>query len=62
SAEIARADMVNLYKSWLKSAGVITPPDIQVEISPRFALNKEELSAKLKDKNITIQGDLYLGL
>jgi len=60
SAETARADMVNLYKSWLESAGVVAPPDIQVEISPLLALNKEELSAKLKDKNITIQGDIYL--
>jgi UDP-N-acetylglucosamine/UDP-N-acetylgalactosamine diphosphorylase len=61
SAETARADMVNLYKSWLKSAGVITPPDIQVEISPRFALNKEELSAKLEGRNIEIREDTYFG-
>jgi UDP-N-acetylglucosamine/UDP-N-acetylgalactosamine diphosphorylase len=60
SVKTARADMDNLYKGWLESAGVVIPPDIQVEISPLFALDREELSAKLKDKSITIQGNLYL--
>ena len=62
SAETARADMVNLYKSWLESAGVVIPPGIQVEISPLFALDREELAAKLEGKHLEMKGDLYLGL
>ena len=62
SAKTTRADMVNLYKSWLESAGVTAPPDIQVEISPLFALDREELAHKLEGKRLEIKGDLYLGL
>ncbi len=62
SAETARADMVNLYKGWLESAGIIAPPDIEVEISPLFALDREELAHKLEGKCIEIKGELYLGL
>jgi len=61
SPETAHADMVNLHKGWLESAGVAVPPGIKIEINPLFALDREELSTKLKGKNIEIREDAYFG-
>jgi len=57
----ARAAMSNLYKTWLTDARVMVPSGIQVEISPLYALDKDELSRKLKQERLEIKGDLYLG-
>jgi len=53
--------MTNLHRHWLESAGVKIPPETQVEISPLFALSKEELAEKMKVNDFKIKGDIYLG-
>jgi hypothetical protein len=53
--------MVNLYRGWLESEGFNVPTDIKVEISPLFALDKQEFSAKIKGIDIKLDKDLYLG-
>lgn len=52
--------MNNLFRSWLREAGADIGPEVQVEISPLFALNKEELLSKLKGKKLVIRKDRYL--
>ena len=61
SPERARAAMRSLHRSWLKEAGIEVPPEIQAEISPLFALDKEELADKMRGKALTIRDDIYLG-
>ncbi|HQJ95126.1 MAG TPA: hypothetical protein PLT06_09880, partial [Syntrophorhabdaceae bacterium] len=61
SVETARIDMANLYRGWLESEGFNVPTDIKVEISPLFALDKQEFSAKIKGIDIKLDKDLYLG-
>ena len=43
SPETARSAMVDLYRSWLKKAGVHVAPEAAIEISPLFALDEDEL-------------------
>jgi hypothetical protein len=52
--------MNNLYRGWLEETGMTIPPDIQIEISPLFALDKEELVKKLKGKRLSIKEHVYL--
>jgi UDP-N-acetylglucosamine/UDP-N-acetylgalactosamine diphosphorylase len=65
SPQNARAAMVSLFASWLEAAGINVPrtedgkSKFALEISPLFALDAEELAAKV-DKNLKICGDLYL--
>ena len=53
SPETARRDMVNLAAKWLEEAGMKVPRDaegnalVPVEVSPRFALDREELIEKI---------------
>jgi UDP-N-acetylglucosamine/UDP-N-acetylgalactosamine diphosphorylase len=60
SPETARQAMVDLHRKWLKDAGAEVAPGAKVEISPLFALNKEELREKLQGKRLKIEKDLYL--
>jgi UDP-N-acetylglucosamine/UDP-N-acetylgalactosamine diphosphorylase len=60
SPQTARRAMNNLFRSWLREAGADIGPEVQVEISPLFALNKEELLSKLKEKKLVIRKDRYL--
>ncbi len=60
SPETARRAMNNLFRGWLQEAGAEVAPEVQVEISPLFALNKEELLSKLKGKELVIRKDRYL--
>jgi UDP-N-acetylglucosamine/UDP-N-acetylgalactosamine diphosphorylase len=66
SPETARQDMMNLYADWLEYAGVSVPRDKdgnvdgRVEISPLFALDKEELAKKI-DRGLYFNKELYLG-
>ncbi|MCX5807546.1 MAG: UDPGP type 1 family protein [Proteobacteria bacterium] len=53
--------MNNLHRSWLENAGVKVPPAAQVEISPLFALDNEELKEKIKGKELQISKNIYLG-
>ncbi|MCX5813761.1 MAG: UTP--glucose-1-phosphate uridylyltransferase [Proteobacteria bacterium] len=61
SPDTARTAMSNLHRSRLEAAGVKMPPETRVEISPLFALDKEELAEKMKGKELQINGDIYLG-
>ncbi len=60
SPETASRAMNNLYRGWLEETGMAIPPDTQIEISPLFALDKEELVSKLKGSRLDIEGDVYL--
>jgi UDP-N-acetylglucosamine/UDP-N-acetylgalactosamine diphosphorylase len=59
SPDTARAAMNNLHRSWLLEAGAVLVPEAQVEISPLYALDKEELIRKLKGKKLLIRKDRY---
>jgi UDP-N-acetylglucosamine/UDP-N-acetylgalactosamine diphosphorylase len=68
SAETAREMMIARAVSWLESAGVIIPrkangsADCVIEIAPGFALDKEDIKAKLNQIPEIKPGDeLYLG-
>ena len=51
--------MNNLHRSWLLEAGAVLAPEAKVEISPVYALDKEELIRKLKGKKLLIRKDRY---
>jgi len=59
SPDTARAAMNRLHRSWLQEAGAVLAPDARVEISPLYALDKEELIGKLKGQKLLIQEDRY---
>ncbi|HBE44876.1 MAG TPA: hypothetical protein DDW17_05325 [Deltaproteobacteria bacterium] len=61
SQEIVRRDMNNFYRKWLQEAGFMVPQDINIEISPLFAIDKDELKEKLKGKSLSFEKDIYLG-
>ena len=48
TAEAVRAQMAALAREWLRQAGAEIDDDIAVEISPLFALDAEELAAKIQ--------------
>jgi UDP-N-acetylglucosamine/UDP-N-acetylgalactosamine diphosphorylase len=60
SPDTAKSAMIRLFKNWLKAAGVEVAPGATVEISPLYALDQEELSARLKGQDLKIDKDLYL--
>ncbi len=61
SPETAKAAMVARFTRWLSAAGVNVSPGVQVEISPLFALDEEELKCKVVKAGLkTIEADLYL--
>jgi UDP-N-acetylglucosamine/UDP-N-acetylgalactosamine diphosphorylase len=47
SPERVQAQMMALHRDWLRSAGVRVADDLPLEISPLFALDAEELRAKM---------------
>jgi UDP-N-acetylglucosamine/UDP-N-acetylgalactosamine diphosphorylase len=59
SPDTARMAMNNLHRSWLLEAGAVLAPEAQVEISPLYALDKEELIRKVKGQKWLIQEDRY---
>jgi UDP-N-acetylglucosamine/UDP-N-acetylgalactosamine diphosphorylase len=61
SPETARSAMMDLYRNWLREAGVIVSPDAAIEISPLFALDEAELGSKLRNKILSIETDRYFG-
>ena len=61
SPDTARAAMNDLYRAWLREAGAEVVPEARVEISPLYALDKEELLRKLKGKKLKIRADRYIG-
>jgi UDP-N-acetylglucosamine/UDP-N-acetylgalactosamine diphosphorylase len=48
SADTCRAAMIHLHRQWLESAGAKIAEDVPVEISPLFALDSEDVRAKIK--------------
>jgi UDP-N-acetylglucosamine pyrophosphorylase len=61
SPETARLAMNDLFKRWLVEAGAEVAPDARIEISPLFALDKEEVMEKLKGKRVEVREDTYFG-
>ena len=59
SPDTARLAMNNLFKGWLVEAGAEVAPQAQIEISPLFALDKEEVMEKLKGKKVGVREDTY---
>ena len=60
SPETARMAMADLHRQWLEEAGVKIAPDAKVEISPLYALDKEELKEKVKGQRLKVTKDLYM--
>jgi len=60
SPETVRKILSNMYKNWLNDAGIKVEPQVRVEISPLFALSKEELRSKIKGGSIRGDKDIYL--
>jgi UDP-N-acetylglucosamine pyrophosphorylase len=60
SPETVRKILSNMYKNWLNDAGIKVEPQVRVEISPLFALSKEELRSKIKGGSIGSDKDIYL--
>ncbi len=50
----------DLFRSWLKESGIQVTDDILVEISPLFALNREDLQARTSEIPVKIETDIYL--
>jgi UDP-N-acetylglucosamine/UDP-N-acetylgalactosamine diphosphorylase len=61
SPATAAAAMSNLYRSWLEGAGLKSYPHKLIEISPLFALDKEELAHRLVCEAPDQQEGIYWG-
>jgi len=61
SPDTARQAMNSLFRRWVTEAGGEVAPNAQVEISPLFALDKEELIEKLRGKKVMVGEDTYFG-
>jgi UDP-N-acetylglucosamine/UDP-N-acetylgalactosamine diphosphorylase len=61
SPDTARQAMNSLFRRWLTEAGGEVAPNAQVEISPLFAWDKEELIEKLRGKKVVVGEDTYFG-
>jgi UDP-N-acetylglucosamine/UDP-N-acetylgalactosamine diphosphorylase len=65
SPETARRTLMETFASWLEAAGVRVPRDedgalaVKIEISPLFALDREEAIRKIP-RDLKISGDLLL--
>ena len=57
--EIVQRQMMAQARKWLRAAGISVADDVKVEISPRFALDAEELARKIKPGTVIAQ-DTYL--
>jgi UDP-N-acetylglucosamine/UDP-N-acetylgalactosamine diphosphorylase len=59
SPDTARAALERLHRGWLREAGAVLAPEARVEISPLYALDREELIRKLKGQTLLIHEDRY---
>jgi len=48
TAEITQQMMMALHRQWLRDAGAKVDDDVQVEISPLYAMNSRQLATKIK--------------
>lgn len=67
SIEAAHASMAEYWAEWLEAAGCPVPRDgdgtvaIEIEISPQFALTKEEFLKKTRNRTWPKQGTIAIG-
>jgi UDP-N-acetylglucosamine/UDP-N-acetylgalactosamine diphosphorylase len=61
SPATARRAMSDLYRGWLQGTGIRIPEENMVEISPLFAMDKEDLLRKVKGGNVSLKGNVYFG-
>ena len=63
SADSARRDMSNLFRDWLAAAGfeIEGDDDRPIEISPEFALDRDELARRMKKERTLGGGRLRIG-
>jgi len=69
SAASARRDMSNLFREWLSAAGFSIEgddgseggDDASIEISPEFALDRDELARRMKNERTLSRGRLRIG-
>jgi UDP-N-acetylglucosamine/UDP-N-acetylgalactosamine diphosphorylase len=61
SPDTAQEAMCALHRTWLRDAGVEIHPEAQVEISPLYALDKDELLKKIKGQQFRFMTNCYLG-
>ena len=61
SPETAKKAITNLYKKWLKEAKVKVSRQAKIEISPLYAIDKEEFIKKIKGKYLIVEKDTYFG-
>jgi UDP-N-acetylglucosamine/UDP-N-acetylgalactosamine diphosphorylase len=59
SPEHVRQSLSRQFRSWMTHAGVAIPDNLPVEISPLYALDAEELAAKI-DRTRTFNSPVYL--
>ena len=57
--ETSRQAMVDLHRRWLEHCGVHVEPEIEVEISPLFAINAKQLAEKSSDINAVLEPTLF---
>jgi len=63
SPAAVRAFLDNLYAGWLREGGVPLPGDFagDIEISPLFALDAEDVKAKLDPAAVDLSGNILIG-
>ena len=57
--ESVRAQMAALHREWLRQAGATVDDEVVVEISPLYALDAEELAAKIRPGTRITQADVF---
>jgi UDP-N-acetylglucosamine/UDP-N-acetylgalactosamine diphosphorylase len=61
SPETARAAMTGLFRDWFADAGMPLPPATKAEVSPLFALTREDFLRRKGDVVFPDGGDIYIG-
>ena len=63
SPATVRAFLRDLYAGWLREGGVPLPEDFggDIEISPLFALDAEDVKARLDPAAVDLSGDILIG-
>jgi UDP-N-acetylglucosamine/UDP-N-acetylgalactosamine diphosphorylase len=54
-----QSSMTRSYANWLRSAGVAVPEGLPVEVSPLYALDADDLAARV-DRRLKCDGPVYL--
>ena len=60
SPETARKAMTRLHRQWLRQAGINAPSGTKVEISPLFALDRDDFISKASNREISVSRNLYI--